>query len=358
MPKKNANVIKGLGNRPNDYIVQKSYPLWGLWHSSLTLPEFKILDAYLSRIDSHHPEKRTVHFEKGDLERYLGVKKINASDLKKRLKNLMTAVEMSDPKARKGVRLITLFEESVCYPDENGVWEMDLTCTQSAMKYIFNIEQLGYLRYTFRSIAVINSRYSYILFLYLEKNRHMHLTWDVEVSFLKTLLGVDNSDYYKEFKSFNQKILKRCQKELYIKTMCHFDYKTIKRGRVVTSIRITLIPLPLLSEKNSDDVFELGEKNEKQLNYHQEYMGLYHQACSIGNGNPEFSDVQMEQIFQILITVPSYKLPLDSSENIEIRRYHYLRERYAAMNVMAEKKKIVNRFNYFVTLIKNDAKED
>ena len=50
-------------------IVQKSTPLQSLWKSSLGLGEFKVLDTYLSRIDSHHPERRTVKFSKEEFEK-------------------------------------------------------------------------------------------------------------------------------------------------------------------------------------------------------------------------------------------------------------------------------------------------
>lgn len=45
----------GLGNI-DKLTVQKSNPLQSLAKTNLTLPELKILDVYLSRIDSHNPE--------------------------------------------------------------------------------------------------------------------------------------------------------------------------------------------------------------------------------------------------------------------------------------------------------------
>ena len=147
--KKKESSIEGVGRNPDELLVQKSHPLFALWRSDLTLAEFKILDTYLSRIDSHHPERRTVIFEKGELEQLLGVSKINHSQLKERLKHLMgNVVEVGNPKQSKSMHLITLFEEAVAIQDETtGLWEIHLECSQKAMKYCFNIEKLGYLRY-------------------------------------------------------------------------------------------------------------------------------------------------------------------------------------------------------------------
>lgn len=75
MARKKIEPIETLGADTDKLIVQKSKPLFALWRSELTLAEFKILDTYLARIDSHKPDKRTVVFEKGELEELLGVKK-------------------------------------------------------------------------------------------------------------------------------------------------------------------------------------------------------------------------------------------------------------------------------------------
>jgi len=74
MARKKIGPITSLGNG-DKLTVQKSLPLFSLWRSELSLAEFKILDTYLSRIDSHKPDRRTVVFEKGELEKILGVKK-------------------------------------------------------------------------------------------------------------------------------------------------------------------------------------------------------------------------------------------------------------------------------------------
>ena len=157
MARKKIEPITSLGNE-DKLTVQKSLPLFALWRSELTLAEFKILDTYLSRIDSHKPEKRAVMFEKGELEKILGVKKINNQDLETRLKHLMgNVIEIPDESMKKGFRLVTLFEEAVAEQDDYGLWQVKLECTQKAMKYFFNIENLGYLRYKLRCITSLTS---------------------------------------------------------------------------------------------------------------------------------------------------------------------------------------------------------
>ena len=201
MARKKIEPIENLGNE-DKLTVQKSLPLFALWRSDLTLAEFKILDTYLSRIDSHKPDKRAVMFEKGELEKILGVQKINNKELEKRLKHLMgNVVKIPDGDERKGFRLVSLFEEAVAEQDDYGLWQVRLECTQKAMKYIFNIENLGYLRYKLRCITSITSRYTYIMFIYLEANR-FRKSWEVPLAELKEILNCDKEELYKEFKFF------------------------------------------------------------------------------------------------------------------------------------------------------------
>lgn len=242
MARKKIETITSLGD-DDKLTVQKSLPLFSLWRSELTLPEFKILDTYLSRIDSHKPERRAVRFEKGELERVLGVKKLNNADLKSRLMHLMgNCVQIPDASVKKGFRLVTLFEEAVAEQDENGLWQVSLECTQKAMKYFFNVENLGYLRYKLRCITSITSRYTYITFIYLEANRY-RVSWEVPVEELKKILNCDGEETYKTFKRFNDLILKKVQKELTEKTECQYKYESIKKGRSVVAVRFTVFPI-------------------------------------------------------------------------------------------------------------------
>ena len=195
----NDNIIVGLGKNPQNNIIQKSRPLVSLWRSNLTLNEFKILDIYLSRINSHNPEKRTVVLEKGEIEKCLGVDRIRGEQLSKYLLNLGQGIKMNDPTAPDGFQIIWLFDHASCKQDEFGIWTIKLECSTKAMEYFFNVENLGYLRYKLRCISGLTSRYAYILFLYLEINR-FRSTWEISVNELKEILNCDKEETYKTFR--------------------------------------------------------------------------------------------------------------------------------------------------------------
>lgn len=350
LAKKSKDPIRGLGDE-NKLTVQKSLPLLSLWKSDLTLAEFKILDSYLGRIDSHKPEKRTVVFEKGELEDKLGVKKINQKELEERLKHLMgNVVKIPDRDDNKGFRLITLFEEALAEQDENGLWQIKMECTQKAMKFVFNVENLGYLRYKLRCITALGSRYAYILFLYLEANRNMHLSWEIPLDDLKEILNC-KAKTYSAFKEFNKQILRKAQAELHEKTECHFAYTPRKRGRKVVAIHFDLKPLTPQIELSAPPICTAAPLPDDDYSIR---MDFYRDACcQPGTEEPEFSVEEMEVLLSVLCTIPVDKLP-PNDDGLEFQRYSYLRQKYTAMCAYAAKKPIKHRFAYLKKAIEKD----
>jgi len=349
MARKKIEPIISLGNE-DKLIVQKSLPLFSLWRSELTLAEFKILDTYLSRINSHDTDKRVVMFEKGELENILGVKKINQKDLEDRLKHLMgNVVEIADEDIKKGFKLITLFEEAIAEQDKNGLWQIKLECTQKAMKYFFNIENLGYLRYKLRCITSLTSRYTYIMFIYLEANRYRK-SWDISVDELKQILDCDKEETYKAFKRFNDLLLKKVQKEMNEKTECRYKYEPIRKGRNVVAIHFEI---ETLSNTNLEEI----DENQMTFEQWQEEAVKEKELWQEPLEAFEFNQEQYDEIFSVLITIPSNKLPQSQAchGSVELMRYHYLDQKAKEILRRDKQKPIRSKFAYLLKLIKQDA---
>lgn len=352
LPRKKKEPITGVSRDPdNKLIVQKSVPLSALWQSDLTLSEFKILDSYLSRIDSHHPEKRAVRFEKGELEKLLGVKRIRTDELKLRVEHLMKPLILKD--GARGFRGLALFEEAVCRSDENGVWQVDLECTQKAMKYFFNIENLGYLRYKLRCVAGLSSRYSYILFVYLEGNR-FRKSWEISFDELKHLLACENEPTYQQFYRFNDRLLKRCHKELNEKTECHFSYEPIKKGRSVVAVRFAVETLPELDVEPIDpDQYTFDDLHLKQIDDDRENI-----CC--GFGGMDFDGFTLDQ----LRALKDLSWPKMRQEDVDRHKAvlgdiklacEYATADYLRQQILrAKTRNPKNLYNYVCKMIEND----
>lgn len=346
MARKKIEPIETLGADIDKLVVQKSKPLFALWRSDLTLAEFKILDTYLARIDSHKPDKRTVVFSKGELEEKLGVKKINQQQLDERLAHLMTTIKIEDNTSKRGFVRIALFEKAIAEQDECGLWQVQLECTRSAMKYVFNIDNIGYLRYKLRCITALKSRQAYILFMFLEQNR-FRTPFEVELEELKTILCCEKEETYKEFKRFNDLVLKRIQKELNEKTECKFRYEPIKKGRSVVAIRFILETLPKLeADDNQMTIEDWQAETDREL--WQTPLEQFN-----------FSKEQYDELFSVLITIPDFKLPQSAAcyGSIELMRYHYIDQKAKELLRRDKEKPIRNKYLYLLKMMKQDADE-
>ena len=100
----------------------------------------------------------------------------------------------------------------------------------------------------------------------------------------------------------------------------------------------------------------LESYSEPESDEENEMLEFLRSACSRDN-EPEFSPAEMQQIFEVLVTIPEKKLPSKEAlpvQSIEMQRYHYLREKYAAMERAAAHKPITHRFSFFLAIIKRD----
>ena len=363
---------EGLPLFDNKLNVQKCKPLMTLSKTSLTLPEFKILDAYLSRINSHEPDKRFVRFEKGELEKMLGVSRIPRPELEKRLKNLFQVVTIEDENKKKGFTLIALFEKAEAEQDDNGLWQINLACTPSAMEYIFNVDNIGYLSYMLKNVIELTSRYSYILYLYLEKNRKYRHQWEIDIDELKEILNC-TAKRYDEYKFFNSEILKKCQTELSEKTLLRYSYRpTKKKGRKYTAIQFTIEKLvdelPAVSHSdNSPSLYDgqlegqlsiydvsLTEDEPKEIDYGGDLPNLLGEVSC----NNEFSPEQIRVLQDLVIQViePTYAT---STTDYQLHCCDYLTRKVNIMNAYDKEKrkhndKIGNRFKYLCSMIQKD----
>lgn len=338
------------GRTPGTHLIQKSNPLLSLSETDMTLPELKILDVYLDRIDSHDDSKRTVQFEKGEIERMLGVSRILKNDLEMRLRHLAQVVRIEDGTTPDGFKLIALFEAIEARRDEDGLWQIILTCTNQAREYIFNIENLGYLRYRLKNVIGLTSRYSYVLYLWLEHNRFRR-SWETDLDELKSLLRC-TAETYAQYKRFNDLVLKRCYRELTEKTTLRYSYEPVRRGRKVCAVRFTVETMPPeLPGQISMDGFPPGACTP------DDHIELLRSACTPeGSSEPEFSRPEMEQLWSVLVTVDDSKLPWNVPAGSEdLRQYHYLAEKYAAMCRVHIRKPIKHRFAYMLKMLKADA---
>lgn len=370
--KKKTEPLIGMTRDPeNKLTVQKSQPLTWLWQSDLSLAEFKILDAYLARINSSKPSQRSVVLQKGELESALGVTRINNDDLKLRLKHLSQPIDLAKGNKKK-IHIIGLFEEAEAEQDEDGIWQIKLTCTEAATKYIFNVEKLGYLRYKLRCITSLTSRYTYILFIYLEANRFRE-SWEIDLDELKQILNCHEDSLYDEYKRFNERILKRCQKELSEKTECRFTYEPVRRGRSVAAIHFKLEMLsPRLEAeiqgKDPDQMslFDYEDEDDERVDLVLENRDRRDDEIGAGFGHAifdEFTDEELTELKELAFScadpdrVTVHAKYCERLEAISRATAEFIEQKIKAMNVYDRRTPIKDRYSYLKKSIVKEKKE-
>lgn len=215
-------------NLDKQHIVSRSRPLLSLNKSELSLYELKVLDTYLSRINPHKPEERTVIFDKGSFEALFEYSELKLPELKAHLKNLQS-LDVDIATSENEIDNIKLFSRAQARKDKYGLWEVILTCSPEAMTYFFNIESLGYLRYKLWNVLQLNSRYSYLMFLYLTDNR-FRKEWKVSIDELKDILNCGQIESYSEFKNLDVQSLTGVKARYFKKLILYLIIRLSKEG--------------------------------------------------------------------------------------------------------------------------------
>ena len=335
-----------IGNLKDDNLVQKSIPFLFMNKNPYSLGEMKVLDTYLSRINSHEPDSRKVTFTKKEYEKLMGISEIRIEQLEKYTASMMSKIARIKISETEFTQ-INIFCESRFKKDEFGEWTITLECSEKAKKYIFDIEKIRYIKYLLKYTIGFKSKYSMFLYGYLLYNRY-RISWSESLTNLRKSLQCD-SDYYKDFRQFRTKILDKALEEVNEITDVEFTYRTEKKGRTVVSIRFDYIKqqkeLPEPQEPDNGLKIYGYEEGESPHQYNSKNMEFLASAC-----NDEFSQLEMSILFNMLARMDLYEYDKD----VWRARYRFLSGKYNAMNYYESREPIRHRFAYLRAIVEAD----
>ena len=370
-----------------------------LRNANLSLIELKLIDVYLSRINSHDPTAREVVFKKGELEKLFGVKRIQNEALHKYLDDLMNlnviiCSEQEDGDVYMAQKQnFTLFDKVRMILDKtDGLWTVCMRCGDDAAALIFNIDKIGYLQHAVKNTAKLSTLNSFMVYKFIEShrinNRSYPQTFTVSLDDLRE--QVNCVDKYATFRDFNKYVLKASRTEIFEKTTTRFDYELIYSGRFVSKVKFTIhakIPdspalpdnallddsvheeIPLFDDtiiiEPSSITSDISDNTSVPQHYY--YGNSYDYDEQRKTENPsdsseipdttiaalaaacknEFSPGQMKAILKILLY---YSLD-------EYELFNYLEKKYIKFEMKTEETVIKNRFKYFYTMIDNDKEQ-
>lgn len=346
------------GNLRDGNVVQKSEPLLLMRSVPFELGELKVLDTYLSRINSHEPTSITVTFTKAEYEELMGLNNVDMRTLRKYTKSMLQKVvdlPMSD-----GYVQFTLFTCAACKKDEYGRQVIALSCSEQAKQVFFNIEKLGYLQYELKNILTLTSKYSYLLYLYLRKERYRGV-WEIDLQELREhRLDLKDNEYYSNYKYFKRDILDKAIKEINKKTDIEFKYEAVKKGRCVVAIRFLLQKKESEQIKGQMDIYDYPEVVEGTYSGSEFDDFSKTPAWIEALEELNFTLEQVQELRNLIATIPEQVLPelQFACEDIDLRRYHYISLKISIMNRRDSESKIKNKFAYLKKMVEKDIEKE
>ena len=315
-------------------LVQKSNPLLSLYSAPYTLPMFKLLDTYLLRIDIQHPENREIVFERRELEKIFG-SRISSEVLDSWGRQLATqAVAFENSSCKQFEKMwISLFDKAYAFLNDEKCYFV-MRCSETAVPLFFNIEHIGYIKYRLQNIMALSSRYTYLLFVHIERNR-FRKTWTITVDDLRKELGC-TEEYYNDYTRFSQKIIKRSQQELYEKTGIKIEIVPQKKlNRKVVALQISI--LSAIDEPKPAQI--KPEVTEPQ----------WWTPLAVLN----FSEREVAVVKANLQTAPDAFFSLNET-TVTMKWYRNLEVKVAELTRRDAETKINDKFAYLVAAIRND----
>lgn len=404
----NPIVVLNLKNK-----VQMAKPLYiQLLNANLSLPELKLIDVYLSAINSHKPENRVIQFSKGELEKLFGVKRIQKEALEGYFDTLLKTVVLitgeEENSEKQTIRKAseTLFKTAVLEQDKkDGLWKVTMECGEASAELIFNIDKKGYLQHSIASTSKLQSLSSFLLLKFLENRRNNKgkypQIFEVTLDELREQLNLTGK--YPAYKEFNRCVLAAGQKEIHSKTEVRFEYEPVRQGRMVRAIRFTLLPRvndesQLETEREADTAEEIliqeteqaessadeyipedtvktakvevavpgkNVRRERQHYYYNNEMDKKRRESGIENKGAVSAehDEEIQETISFLAAACCNEFSPEQMEFLyyfvskyvkdEIQQFELLRQAYVAMDKQDQDGKIENRFAYFKTVLAN-----
>ena len=212
-----------------DYIITKSNKLI-VCNYDLSLQEQKIILTLASMVQPQDTEFKEYEFKIKDFIKLLGVKdEKKYIEIPKITKELMKKVF----EIKEGKDIIQLsWLSSARY--KTGKGSIVLSFDKNLKPYMLGLREL-YTSYRIENILSLKSKYSIRLYEILKSNLFKKCI-EIEIDELKKMVGA-NEKTYNTYGNLKSKILIQAQTELNIKTDISFDFKEMKTGRKVTSIK-------------------------------------------------------------------------------------------------------------------------
>lgn len=314
----------------------------------LTSVEQRMIAIYLSKLNPNDQSSRQVFFPLDEYEALMGLQRFNITQLKQCAHKILSTPVIIDNEdgGFLGMSLFTRFELKRIREE----WIVLINCSEEILPFLFDLKRefLKYELWNVLNLTETNHQQMYRLLKQYEKIGHR----TIELEELKFRLGV--SKKYAQFKDFKKNVLEKCKKALKEYTDIYFEYETIRKGRKIHTVSFQIHKNEnqtnqlLLSDYVSDKIknmnntlpLQSSDAEMVEFEYRNDDLDFLSSAC-----DQEFSRDQMQLLFDL---VAQKEIPHTSKYELDMARYHYLKEKYDEMKMRNPNK---SRFGYLKTII-------
>lgn len=224
----------GDGTLQKDYLVTKSNKLISS-NYDLSLQEQKIILTLASMVQPQDTEFQEYKFKIKDFIKMLGIQdQSKYKGVPQITKDLMKKVF----EIREGNDIIQL--AWLCgarYKTKEGT--VILKFSPDLKPYMLQLREF-YTSYRLNNVLSLRSKYSIRLYEILKSHEYKKQGYvEIDIEDLKQMIGA-NTQAYKIYNNFKNRIILKSQEELGTKTDISFDFQEIKTGRKVTSIKFII----------------------------------------------------------------------------------------------------------------------
>ena len=251
--------------------VDKSNLLLANIKVPLSLNSYKLLDLYLSLIDSGNPATSEVVIRKRDFEKILGVDRIRLEQLKKlcdEISSLKVSVGLNpDKHSDVPVNMFSYFAAII--DEESGQNVIVAKCNPDAKRLFFDGGAIDSIKYQLKVTLDLKSEYSIRLYMYLRSNLFFYANgdfrrkWEIKFNKLRAELYCQ-SKYKDNFKEFNRWVLSKAQSEINEKTDLAFEYSYSRTTQTI-SFSITRFDNRLFIEESGEAEQSEPSEEDKKL---------------------------------------------------------------------------------------------
>jgi plasmid replication initiation protein len=230
---------------PMKFNVVKSNALNEMRNANFSLVEYRLFCVYLSKLDAKKKNPSfddcKVTFPLREYARIMDLEQPRHDVLRNQAKSIVEkSLEVQLPHG--GFSRRSVFISFDLSPDDNGEWQVSLTCHPELMPNLFANRQrfLMYKLFNAISLTSYNQIRTYEL-LKQYQNTHDH-SRTITLKDYREYLSLE--DKYPTWRSLNQDVLKVCQKAINEKTDICFEYIPIKKRNKVTAVRFLIAENP------------------------------------------------------------------------------------------------------------------